>query len=253
MRLMIVDDEKYVRADTVAMVKTFLSDCEVVDFGECSVAMDYIRELGADIALLDVNMGVMDGPTLARKLKNIDPNMKVIFVTGYREHRDNDVLTSWYLTKPVSQEALVSQIEKVNHNWVSPSGICAVTFGSFMLYVDGKPLSDMSEKAREILAYLIDKKGEKVKDTELKDAIFGGDSKAQKLALGQLSDTLKKAGASGILDKGLFSFKVKTDAFSCDMYEWFEGYPNAINSFMGEYMKGYSWGEDTLRIIRSGD
>ena len=107
MRLIVVDDEKYVRADTVSMVKSFLPDSEVVDFGECSEAMDYVRIQGADVALLDVNMVVMDGPALARKLKNIDHNIKVIFVTGYREHQDNELLTSWYLTKPVSKEELL--------------------------------------------------------------------------------------------------------------------------------------------------
>ena len=64
----------------------------------------------------------------------------------------------------------------------------------------------------------------------------------------ELVDVLQRVGAEKILKRGLNSYSVDIDAFSCDLYEYEkEGATSvAINKFNGEYMKQYSWAEVTL-------
>ena len=44
------------------------------------------EENGCDIAFLDIHMRGMNGVELAKGLKQINPKMNIIFVTGYDEY-----------------------------------------------------------------------------------------------------------------------------------------------------------------------
>ena len=62
-----------------------------------------------DILLLDIEMGGMDGVTLAKKIRLMNKEVQIIFVTGYMEYIADgyDVEALHYLLKPVSEEKLV--------------------------------------------------------------------------------------------------------------------------------------------------
>ena len=66
---------------------------------------------------LDLVMPNMDGPALVREVREIHPDMKVIFISGYTEDafrqrldRDSDI---HFLPKPFSLKQLASKVKEV--------------------------------------------------------------------------------------------------------------------------------------------
>jgi len=78
-----------------------------------SEALDSIRELCPDVALLDIRMPGMDGIELADALP--DPAPHVIFTTAYREHALEAFEHSAvdYLLKPLQQARLEEALDRV--------------------------------------------------------------------------------------------------------------------------------------------
>ena len=64
----------------------------------------------------------------------------------------------------------------------------------------------------------------------------------------ELVTVLERVGAEKILKRGLNSYSVDVDAFSCDLYDYEKenATPSELNRFQGDYMKQYSWAEVTL-------
>jgi len=75
-----------------------------------------------DILLLYVEMGEMDGVTLAKKLHKVNETVQIVFITGYSDYISEgyEVAALHYLMKPVKQEKLFEVLsraaEKVQKN-----------------------------------------------------------------------------------------------------------------------------------------
>lgn len=70
-----------------------------------------------DIAVLDINMPVMDGVSLAQRLLDIKQDIRVIFLTGSTSHTQaveafNAVRPFRYLSKPCTAEQLLATIDE---------------------------------------------------------------------------------------------------------------------------------------------
>jgi DNA-binding response OmpR family regulator len=80
-------------------------------------ALKLFRKEKFTLCLLDVMMPEMDGFTLAREIRAIDPHVPVIFLTA--KNLKDDIIEGFrsgaddYLTKPFSMEELVYRIEAI--------------------------------------------------------------------------------------------------------------------------------------------
>ncbi|MCJ7821048.1 MAG: response regulator transcription factor [Bacteroidales bacterium] len=80
-------------------------------------ALKLFRKEKFTLCLLDVMMPEMDGFTLAREIRAIDPHIPVIFLTA--KNLKDDIIEGFrsgaddYLTKPFSMEELVYRIEAI--------------------------------------------------------------------------------------------------------------------------------------------
>ena len=70
-----------------------------------------------DLLITDVVMPNMDGPALIREVREIHPDMKVIFISGYTEDSfrqrldtDSDI---HFLPKPFSLKQLAGKVKEV--------------------------------------------------------------------------------------------------------------------------------------------
>lgn len=83
---------------------------------------EYEDKSDYDILLLDIEMGDMDGVTMAKKLRQVNETMQIVFVTGYSDYISEgyEVAALHYLMKPVKQEKLFEVLnraaEKVQKN-----------------------------------------------------------------------------------------------------------------------------------------
>lgn len=74
----------------------------------------YAEENDYDILLLDIEMGDMDGVTMAKKLRKSNDTIPIIFITGYSDYISEgyEVAALHYLMKPVKEEKLCSVLDR---------------------------------------------------------------------------------------------------------------------------------------------
>lgn len=68
----------------------------------------YAENRDFDILLLDIEMGMIDGVTLAKKVRKDNEDIQIIFITGYSDYISEgyEVAALHYLMKPVQPEKL---------------------------------------------------------------------------------------------------------------------------------------------------
>ena len=67
-----------------------------------------------DFLLLDIEMGAMDGVTLAKRVRQEDEALQLVFISGYWDYigEGYDVSALHYLLKPVNREKLFAVLDK---------------------------------------------------------------------------------------------------------------------------------------------
>ena len=74
----------------------------------------YAEDKEWDILLLDIEMGAMDGVTMAKQLRKNNDTVQIVFITGYSDYISEgyEVAALHYLMKPVKEEKLCSVLER---------------------------------------------------------------------------------------------------------------------------------------------
>ena len=255
MNVICVDDEKLL-ADYVAELCRALPKVDrVLSFSAPLTALEWLEENNADLAILDIDMPGMSGMELAERIKQEHPRTKVVFLTGY-SHFAVDAFrlrASGYLLKPVDPQRLAEEVDYAfsERRAEKPAHIEARTFGNFELLVDGRPVAFRQAKCKELLAYLVDRRGSGVTRAEAfailwEDRLYDRPMQKQLDAIiRSLRDTLKEAGADGILGIKGGTLRIDPEELSCDLFRFCSGDVKAFNEFQGEYMNGYSWASMT--------
>ncbi|MBQ9661628.1 MAG: response regulator [Oscillospiraceae bacterium] len=255
MTIICVDDEPLVLDSTVRLCRGLPQKPEVTGFEDAEAALAWLKTNTADIALLDICLRGMDGIMLAARIKELHPDLSVIFLPGYSQYAVDAfaVRASGYLLKPVSAERLAEEIDYVadirDRMGLKKAGphILVRTFGEFDLYVDGQLVFFSRSKAKELLAFLVDRQGCSVSRSTVFSALWEDaqyDRAKQKqldTVIRSLRDTLQEYGAAEIFELKKGILRVIPERFDCDMYRFFEGDPEAVNAYRGEYMSSYSW------------
>lgn len=274
MNILAVDDERGALDALVNELTKVFPKAEIHGEMDPFAALEWAEKLagegrGLSYIFLAVRMGGMGGLELARRVKSVYPDAVLIFCTAYSEYAFEafGLFAQGYLLKPVRAEEIVRVLDNMVTDWrKTASGpardIRVQAFGNFEVFVDGQPLSFGREKARELLAYLVDRHGAAV-TTEQIAAVLWEDKpydRSRKNAVTKtvaaLKSALKAAGAEDLLVKSWNHLAVDTLKFRCDAYDFEKWDETAVNSFRGEYMANYSWAEFTTgryaRMDREG-
>lgn len=69
-----------------------------------------------DLVLLDIEMGEMDGVTLARRLRREDDNLQIVFITGYSDYiaEGYEVSALHYLMKPLDTGKFFAVLDRAH-------------------------------------------------------------------------------------------------------------------------------------------
>ena len=255
LRVLCVDDEKLMLQQILSLCARIPDITGTQGFSRARDALAWLEENPCNLALLDINLPDLDGILLAKRIKEIQPDMDIIFVTGYTQY----ALDAWelhargYLLKPVTLERLQEEIRYVLslRGGAAASGpslhITVKTFGSFDVLVDGEPVHFQRAKAKELLAFLVDRQGRSITREEAFQALWEGasyDRPAQKqfdVIFRSLRTTLETYGISEILTMQRGAIRINPKLLNCDMYRFVLGDVTAITEYRGEYLSAYSW------------
>lgn len=104
-------------------LRTFLSGAlvkaghDVIDFPDGDQALEALQNMVFDLLLTDIVMPGIDGVELARKGAELDPNMRIVFITGFAAVALNPAnqapAKAKVLSKPFHLRELVAEVEKV--------------------------------------------------------------------------------------------------------------------------------------------
>lgn len=259
MRYLAVDDERYALEDLEEAIRAVEPDCELHGFAAADQALEFVRQTPIDAAFLDIEMGSCNGLVLAKRIKDIWPQSHIVFVTGYEQYAVSafQIHATGYLLKPVTEEAIRRELTFLYADGVKSGSkrVRVRTFGGFDVFVDGKPLLFKRAKAKELLAYLVDRRGVSVTNDEICVTLWDDDASIRtrksyvRVLLAELRGVLKEAGADDIVEKNVNRLAVVPDKLDCDFYRFLQGDPVAVNSYRYDYMPSYGWAEFSVGVL----
>ncbi|WP_054956535.1 response regulator [Paenibacillus dakarensis] len=147
-------------------------------------AIGFISQETVDLAFLEVRMPEIDGFELAERLQQIQPNIRVVFVTAYQEYaiKAFEMNAFDYLMKPVHGTRLSKTLKRAVNTTVNststPSHTVLVTLCCLqnLHYIDLKGnvhyFSWKTLKAPELFAYLVYHRGKTVNKQLLIDLLW---------------------------------------------------------------------------------
>ena len=78
-------------------------------------ALKYLQENRVDIAFLDINMPELDGMSLGKILMKLNPELKIVFITAYRDYAAEafEIKAFDYLLKPYSEKRIMEVLNNL--------------------------------------------------------------------------------------------------------------------------------------------
>ena len=246
MKILLVDDEKLQLLRLEEAVKEVLPEAETLSYLNPMKAFEDGKEEQIDIAFLDIEMPGLNGISLAKKLKSVNPKINIIFVTAYNNYAMEAMKmhASGYVSKPVSGEKIKEEVEGLRFpiELKPTKKILIKCFGNFELFYEAKPLRFSYSKSKELFAYLVDREGSAININELNAVLWEEDHKSYlRNLVADIQKTLKAVGCADVFVKSHNGYSIDVDKVDCDAYEYKNGNPNAIRMYRGEYMNQYSW------------
>ena len=253
MKIIAVDDERIALEGLLDVIAKEAPDAELNGFEYPEDALDFVDEHTCNIAFLDVEMAGMSGVELAEQLKLRNPDVNIIFATGFGEYRKEayDLHASGYLTKPITVDKVRKELSDLRRPIPKHRRMRAQAFGNFEVYIDGSPISFKYSKTKELLAYLIDRRGALCTLAELQAVMFedaGGHESYMKSLRRDLLETLDAMGCGNVIAQQRGKLGVVPENLDCDYYDGCAGKRMGI-VWHGEYMVQYSWSEYTAGVL----
>ena len=254
MRVMAVDDEIIMLDALVNAIKMSPDVQKVAEFTSCTEALQWAIAHPVDVAFLDINMRGMGGLTLAERIMEVCPQCKIVFCTGYSEYAVEafQIHVFGYLLKPITAQSVQKEIDHIKGEFGKETLLTVRCFGNFEVFYQGEPLTFKRTKTKEVLAYLIDRKGSTVTAKQICAKLWEDSVDEAKSAnylyqlLDDLRHSLRVVSAEGILNHSRGTYAVNTVMLDCDYYRYLKhGKPE----FLGEYMVQYSWAEETTGLL----
>ena len=196
MKAIIVDDEPHAIKVMSSLLEHYKNIKIVASYAKPEAALAEIARVKPDVIFLDIEMGYIDGLTMA-DLFNQQHFVDIIFVTAYAHYAVQafDVNAIDYLLKPVQKKRLDQAIERLvttrqarinGKDEVEPEGqhLHIVSFDHLEVRnQDGKRMLWRTKKARELFYYLWLTDDRKANKSVIIEKIFPEKDEAKALAL----------------------------------------------------------------------
>lgn len=252
MHIIYVDDERPALENFKFTIDKFPQVDSLVMFQDGELALEYVRLHRVDIAFLDMQMPGIHGLDLAVKLKEINSEIMIIFVTAYSQYALDawNVDASGYLMKPYLADDVKKYLDKYTDAYAQEKDVVIETIPSLSLMVKGKTVHVPGAKTRELFALLVDHGNSGLTPMEGIACLWPdrpNDTKTQSLfrvTYKRLADALAEAGIRDILTTSENRRFLKTNQVDCDLYKILAGDMNVAKKYNGAYLREYAWSEE---------
>ncbi len=256
MKIIAVDDERLALENLVSAVKKYDKNADITPFRDPKAALAHIEKEPCDVAFLDVQMFGMTGVELGQKIKEIAPSVNIIFTTGYSEYMKDafEMHASGYLLKPVTVEKVRKELENLRMPLAKKkSRVKFQCFGNFEAFIDGDILKFKYLKTKELLAYLVDRRGAGCSSGEIMSILWEDEDHDSYLRniRKDLVDVFNEKGCGDVIVNNWGKISIKADAVECDYYNYLRD--KSSENYHGEYMVQYSWAEMTNAYLYNLD
>ena len=219
-------------------------------------ATEALQDKDINLIFVDIQMPELNGIILAEKMRELYPDLVVIFITGYEQYTLDalKVKADYYMTKPYDSRDIKEVLERAKLlSARQKKRVYIRTFGRFDLFIDGKAVYFSNTKAKELLALCVDHRGGAVTIEEAADKLWEDriyDSRVKNLyrkAVMQIRQILSEYGVEEIFSGNRGSCQIDILKVDCDYYELLKGNPDAVREWeiTGNYLQEYSWAEET--------
>lgn len=111
----IVEDEYPAREELKYFINLYKEFYLENEFDNPIDALKFLENDKVDVAFLDINMPGIDGINLGKIIHKLNPEIKIIFITAYREYGVEafDIKAFDYILKPYSEERIKKTLEEL--------------------------------------------------------------------------------------------------------------------------------------------
>lgn len=114
-RILLAEDDESMRGFLVRALKK--AGYDVIDFANGEEAFERLKSEPFTLLLTDIVMPKMDGIELARRASELDPDLKIMFITGFAAVvLNNDIAApkdARVLSKPFHLKDLVREVDRL--------------------------------------------------------------------------------------------------------------------------------------------
>lgn len=236
MKILAVDDEKIALEALEDALRKALTDSEICAFRTSAEALECAGKTSFNVAFLDIEMRDINGLELAKRLKDIKSDINIVFVTGYSEYALDalNLYVSGYILKPVTPEKVtdalahlrtpVTKISVDNAAGTEEKKLRIQCFGSFEVFCGDEPLRFSRQRSKELLAYLIDRRGAQTSMAEIASVLWEDGqynlSRNNQIHsfLHDMIATLDNAGVKNVIIRHRNALAVNISRIDCDFY-----------------------------------
>ncbi len=142
-----------------------------------------------------------------------------------------------------------------SRSMAGPPAVSIRTFGYFDVFVGGKAIAFRTQKAKELFALLVDRRGGYISSDEAIGFLWENEpvnpvtlARYRKVAL-RLKNILEEYGIADIVESVGGKRRLVMEKVQCDLYDYLSGKEDFAQSFNGSYLTNYSWAETTLGAL----
>lgn len=260
MKYIVLDDE-IIAADYLAeLIKENDNNASVTVLNNPVKALEISFKEKFDVCFIDIQMPGLNGIEFAGELKKVYPKTNFIFVTGYSDYMGNafDLDASGYIMKPANSRQVKHAIENlryssnINDDKESTHKIKVICFGNFDVLIDDEPVKFKFDKTKELMAFLVHKKGARCSNREVMATLWedDGHDSYYRMLKKDLQDSLGKLKCGEIIhsERGNIGL-THLECIECDYFTWIKNRKEGSKLYHGEYMAQYSWAEEINALI----
>ena len=221
-------------------------------FQDGEEALEFAKKNIVDVAFLDMEMPGLHGLELAKKIKEYDEEIRVVFVTAYGQYALEafSVNATGYLLKPYTVTDIRKELNKCTYRRLPSHQVVIQTIPSFSLVVNGKAVRISASKPKELLALLVDRGEAGIATNEAIACLWpekpdnANTQSLFRMTYKRLVDILEDNGIAHIVgSEGTCRF-LNVEQVDCDLYRILAGDKQAARSYGGQYLQEYSWAEE---------